>query len=358
MNKDLYEILGLDRNNFSEKELKRNYKKLALKYHPDRQAGKSDEEKKEAEEKFKEISHAYEVLSDPEKKNNYDTFGDENGKIDSDFGFNPFGGFSNPFDAFFGKNHRQGGFRSSSFLQPGDDIRMTIPISIEDLFNGYKKTVKYKKKVRCISCHGKGGTGEKPCPTCHGTGRIVNRQSRGGWMSIEETVCPTCHGKGTYIEHKCSHCDGTGFDIKEVTLDIELPAGIPNNVMIPFEGKGSEASDHRAENGDFVVVTKYNIDNEKYIIEGNNVIEHIDIPYYDILLGCNYTVNIPNGITKTIKIKPCTKENKLIKLKNEGIKSVDGHIGDYYVCVHYAFPDSLSNKEKEHMEMIKKLNNN
>ncbi len=355
--KDLYNILGISKDSFSEKELQKQYRKLAKEYHPDRQAGKSEQEKKNAEEKFKEISHAYEVLSDPEKKRNYDMFGDENGNM-SGGGFNPFGD-GNPFNPFedvmnmFG--HRSSGFRSS--VMPGRDIQMRIPITIKDLFNGVEKTVKFTKQVRCVNCHGSGGSGQKTCPTCHGAGKIIKHESHGaGWSRIEETICPTCGGTGFTIEHKCPTCNGTGFMTKESKLTIKIPAGVNNNVGIVYKGEGSESKSRNGENGNFIAITEYNIDENKYIIQGLNVIENIEIPYYDLLLGCSYTVNIPNGVKKKIKIDPCPKEGDLIKLSKQGIKVNNYQVGDYYVCIHYKFPDKLTNDEKQCLEKIKVLN--
>lgn len=356
MEQNLYNILGVNKDNFSEKELKNNYRKLSKKYHPDMQKGKSEKEQKEAEEKFKEISHAYEVLSDPEKKNNYDLYGDENGQ-NMNNGFNPFGGFGgfNPFGGFSGFNPF-GGFSDFNDVQPGKDIQMRIPITIEDLFNGLKKTVKYTKEVRCINCHGAGGTGQKTCPKCHGTGRFIKRKvTRPGFTQIEESVCPMCNGTGLYVENKCPTCGGSGFTKKECKLDIEFPPGISNNMGVVYKGEGSESKNRKGPNGNFIAVTTYNIDEEKYIVQGLNVIEHVYIPYYDILLGCSYTVNIPNGKQKIVKIKPCSKDSSMIRLSGEGIKTNDGQIGDYYICLHYDIPNTLSVKEQEHLEMIKSL---
>ena len=353
--KDLYEILGVDRNNFSEKQMQANYRKLAKQYHPDRQAGKSDKEKQEAEEKFKEISHAYEVLNDPEKKQNYDLFGDENQQAGTG-GFNPFANGFNPFADFF--NPFGGGHNRNYYQQvyePGHNIQMKIPVTIEDLFNGLKKTVKYTKQIRCVNCHGAGGSGQKTCPICHGTGKVTKREIHNGWQRIEETVCQKCHGTGQIVENKCPTCNGTGFTNKEVTLDIEFPPGIINNTGVLFKGHGAEAKNVKGENGDFIAITSYKIDEKKYEVHDLDVVEHVYIPYYDILLGCNYTVHIPNGKEKTVKIAPCTKDNKLLRLKNEGIKTNTGNQGDYYICIHYDIPESLTDKEKEHIEMIKQL---
>ena len=362
MEQNLYDILGVSKDNFSEKELQKNYRKLAKKYHPDMQKGKTEAEVKEAEEKFKDISHAYEVLSDPEKKNNYDLYGDEKGDGMPN-GFNPFEAFNSfagfgGFGGFEGFNPFGGNHNSFNNVQPGKDIQMRIPLTIEDIFNGVKKTVKYTKEVRCINCHGAGGTGQKTCPKCHGSGRIIKRQvKRPGFTQIEESVCPMCGGTGLYVEHKCDTCNGTGFTKKTCTLDIEFPPGIGNNLGVVYKEQGSEAKNRKGPNGNFIAITKYNIDDDKYIIQGLNVIEHVYIPYYDILLGCNYTVNIPNGKKKTIKISSCTKENSMIRLRGEGIKTNDGQRGDYFICVHYDIPEYLNNKEIEYLNKIKFLNN-
>lgn len=355
--KDYYEILGLSKDDFSEDKLKKNYKKLALKYHPDKQIGKSDAEKKEAEEKIKEINQAYEVLSDEEKRRNYDMFGDENaqGGMPGDAGgwgpfshFDPFGGFDfNPFS-----RHKQGSRKPR--IDPGMDIQMSIPVTIEELFNGTKKTVKYKRQIRCATCHGKGGSGEKICPKCQGSGIFISQQTDNrGWTRINQMTCPECHGTGTFVEHKCWACQGTGFDSEEVVLTVEFDPGVMNNEAKIYDAKGSEAKDARGENGRFIAVAKYNIDDDQYVVDGLNVLEHVNIDYYDVLLGCNYTVNIPNGTQKTVKVKPCTKDGTIMKLSNEGIKDKVGHRGDYYICIHYKTPDSLSSKEKEYLQKIK-----
>ena len=367
MAKDLYAVLGLNKNTFTEKECKKKYKKLVLKYHPDKQAGKSEEEKQKAAEKFKEVQHAYDILSDPEKRQNYDMFGEAGINYDNAPGgrhnnFNPFSGFASmfgfdgDFDPFSGRRNR-GGYGKR--IQPGEDVQMKIPVTIEDLFNGLKKTVKYPTKVRCTSCHGKGGTEQITCPKCNGTGVLVIQQSMGqGWMKTQQTVCPECHGSGMTVKNKCSHCHGTGYETKEVTLDIEFPPGIPNDTDVIYYGKGYESRDYHGENGNFIAISKYDIDEDRYMIDGLNVLEHVHIPYYDVLLGCNITVNIPNGTNKSVKIKPCTIDGTVLKLSNEGIKDKMGHKGDYYICVHLLLPEALSTVEKAHLEEIKRSKSN
>ena len=356
MEKNLYDILGVSKDNFSEKELKSNYRKLSKQYHPDMQKGKSIKEQKEAEEKFKDISHAYEVLSDPEKKNNYDLYGDENGGGMPGGGFDPFDAF-NPFGGFGGFNPFGRMHGNYNDIQPGKDIQMRIPITIEELFKGTHKTVKYTKDVRCINCHGVGGSGQKTCPKCHGTGRFVKRKViKPGFQQIEESACPMCGGTGLYVETKCNTCNGTGFTKKNCTLDISFPPGVANNIGVVYKLEGSESKNRKGPSGNFIAITTYDIDDEKYTIQGLNVIEHVYLPYYDLLLGCSYTVNIPSGVTKTVRINSCSKDGAMIRLTGEGIKTETGNKGDYYLCLHYDIPDNLTTKEREHLDMIKYMN--
>lgn len=352
MAKDLYEILNISKD-ASAQDIKRSFRQLSKKYHPDMQKGKTDTEVKEAEEKFKEINHAYEVLSDPDKKRNYDQFGDENGKFTDGRGFNPFDGF--PFD--FGNFGGFGGRNSSrNQVQPGKDIQMRIPLSIEDIFNGCTRSIKYKRQVRCSECHGTGGQGQKTCPKCHGTGRIITKQMFGmGSMTIHESICPDCQGTGFTVDKKCSRCNGTGFETKEEILDVVFSTGCIEGEGIVYHNKGSESKNHTGQTGDFIAVVTYKIDKERYEIDGLNVIEHLYIPYYNLLLGCTYTVNIPNGHTKNIKINSCIKEGTIMRLSGEGLRRKDGQHGDYFVCIHYQIPESLSDKEKEQLEVISKL---
>lgn len=351
-NKDYYEILGVDRN-ASEAEIKKAYRKLSLQYHPDKLANKSEKEKKEGEEKFKAITEAYSVLSDPEKKDKYDRFGSIDG-MDMDFGPDlgdilgrAFGG--NPFGGHFG------GFGNrSQMVESGIDHTMRIPLTIEDIFNGVEKTVKFKRNVRCSNCHGAGGTGVKTCPECHGQGRVRHTQRTPMGIMTQITDCPKCHGTGKIVEKVCPSCHGTGMQEAYNTVTVTFPAGVPNQYGVKYDNQGSESRDKRGENGDFIAIAEYKIDENRYSIEGNNVLEHVFIPYYDVLLGCDYTVNIPNGHKKTIHISPCTKEDNIMKILGEGL-NFRGVRGDYYVCIHYKYPEKLSDKEREHIEFIKEM---
>ena len=352
-NRDFYNILGVSRD-ASDEEIKKAYRKLSLKWHPDRHSNDSEKDKKIAETKFKEISEAYSILSDPEKKKKYDTYGDADINIDQGFGgfeqmFNGFGFFGNHFDNPFG-----GGFTQNDFIEAGENISMKIPLSIEDIYNGITKKVKFERKVRCPNCHGEGGTNKKTCPYCNGQGKIKNI-SRSGHMTFSQIVeCPHCNGTGYIIGTKCPTCKGTGLKTEYNTVEVVFPAGIPNGAFRQYPNQGNESKNRKGDNGNFIAIVDYKIDENKYAINGLNVLEHIKIPYYDILLGCTYEVNIPNGKKKIITIPECTKEDNIMKIEGEGLK-YNGQTGDYYVCIHYDYPTKLLEKEKEHIEFIREM---
>lgn len=352
--KNLYELLGISKN-ATEQEIKQAYRKMSLKYHPDRWASKSENEKKEAEDKFKEINYAYQVLSDPEKKKNYDTYGDPEMKNAGFGGGNPFGGFSDLFKQF-GNMHGFGGGNpfGGETIEPGQDIQMRIPLTIEEIFTGCTKKVKFNRNVRCPNCHGAGGSGQKTCPHCHGTGQHVDTQRTPFGVIQNVTTCPYCHGTGFTIEHKCQSCNGTGFKKSENTVEIKFPPGMPNGKGIQYSEQGSESSSVKGPNGDFIAIAKYDFDTNRYTINGLDVVEKVYIPYYDLLLGCDYTITLPNKITKKISLNSCIEEGKLIKLYREGIK-YQGQVGDYYLEIHYELPTSLTAEERKNIENIKVL---
>lgn len=350
-NKGYYKILGVSES-ATDDDIKRSFRKLSLKYHPDKQAGKSDAEKADAEQKFKEINEAYQVLSDPEKKSNYDKYGDPEAKGGFNFdggGFGGFGGF--PFSDFFGGRARN----QARPAQPGSDIKMSVPLTIEEIFNGCTKKLKFDRNVRCANCHGDGGTGKKTCMHCGGTGfETVTQMTAMGMMQTTKT-CSHCHGTGTTIEHTCPTCGGTGFKKTSTVIEVTFPAGMPDGYATVKNDQGNESKDRKGSNGDFYAIAKHTFDTNKYSVVGLDVIEKIYIPYYDILLGCDYIVEIPNGSKKKINIESCTPEGKVLRLYREGIKGKD-RVGDYYIEVHYLMPASITEEERKKLEDIKVIN--
>ena len=218
MNKDLYAILGVSKN-ASDDEIKKAFRKLSLKYHPDRQGGKSDKEKKEAEEKMKEISAAWTVLSDPEKKRQYDMYGtyDENmfnGNFDFGDIFSHMNDMFSGFGDFFGRGTNRNRNRNTGPI-PGQTLKIQIPVSIDEILKGkIDRDVEYSIDVRCPNCNGEGGTGKKTCSHCHGTGMITETQRTPFGIIQNSHPCQYCHGEGTSLETVCSECHGTGFKRK------------------------------------------------------------------------------------------------------------------------------------------------
>lgn len=365
-NKGYYKILGVAEN-ATDDEIKKAFRKLSIKYHPDKQANKSDKEKKEAEAKFKEVNEAYQVLSDNDKRAQYDRgtsfdFGNVGGYSSGfnptdfnfgdfnfdEFGFNAGSGFD--FRSFFGGTSRQ---QRQKAPERGADIKMTIPITIEDIFNGCSKKVKYQRNVRCPNCHGAGGTNKHTCPDCNGTGtKVIHTRTPFGFTQTT-TICPKCGGKGYIVDSKCPTCNGTGFKKEETILDIKFKPGMLNGFAIQYNGKGHESSDPNGLTGDFYAVCQYKYDTERYqILDSMDVYERIELPYYDALLGCEYILEKPDHKKIKITIPSCVQNGKHLKLTNEGIHS-GNVIGDYYLIIIYKMPEKLELEEMKALHIIK-----
>lgn len=358
--KDLYEILGLSRD-ASDNDIKKAYKKLALKYHPDRQGGKSESEKKQAEEKFKSLSFAYSILSDPEKKQRYDQFGITDDQPQMNSGFDPseifkhfMGGFGHmfgdeeddsPFGNFFG--HRN--TRQNRGPQKGQSIRMQIPVSIEEICNGIHKDIEYNINAKCSKCNGAGGEGIETCSHCHGTGMITETQQYGFSIIQNSHPCQYCGGTGKTMKHKCSKCNGTGFETKTVKQRIDINPGIDNGYQMMFNGKGYESKDG-GPIGDLLLDFIYQYDTSKYSIQGNTIYEIVEIPYYDCIIGCEREVTLPNKEKIKIKVQEYSKDNTLIMTnKRFGTKS-------YCYVVKVKMPTYIKSKEKDLLKEIQKEN--
>lgn len=351
MEVNLYDILGVDKN-ATASDIKASFKKLSRTYHPDRQAGKSDTEKKEAEERFKEINHAYEVLSDPEKRSNYDQFGSENPQHGFG-GFHGFPGFDmfQGFGGFPGFNPFENQRRPTRTVERGKDIQIKVKISVEDLFTGTTKKIKYNRLVRCINCHGTGGSGIKICPDCSGSGfKMEQKHLAPGSFSITQVPCKRCNGTGQIVEHKCPTCNGDGLIKESTTVDINIEMGVHHNTAIRIAGYGADTKTKGGIPGDLIAVVQYDfLDNDNYEVFAKDnkiyVAEHIYIPYYDMLLGCSCDINLPSGELYHLYINPCTPEGT--------VKEIIQGNANYNVILHYKYPEKLSDIEKEHIQYIK-----
>ena len=354
--KDYYQILGVKRN-ASEDEIKSAYKKAALKWHPDRHANESEEKKKEAEEKFKEIAEAYDVLSDPKKKQMYDTYGTVDGDMSGGFsgGFHSggFGGFPfgmDPEDIF---NHfaGRGGGRSYEVMhEPGATIEIKVSLSIEEIYNGGKKKVEYDIQTRCPKCDGTGGTGLETCPECHGMGVKVETKRTNIGMFTSQTTCPHCHGAGTIIKNKCSECGGTGMKRVSKSVEINIPKGVGNGYQMSVSGAGYESKDPQGKNGDLIITFVYAFDTSRYRVNGSTLYELISVPYYDAILGTEKEVILPNNEKIKIKIPKCSKDGQQIVVSGKGL----GY-GNYIAIVNVSLPTAITSKEEDALEKIRKI---
>ena len=347
---DFYDILGVDKN-ASENEIKKAYRKLAIKWHPDRWADKSPEEQKHAEEMFKKISEANEVLSNPDKREKYDKFGDNWDKV-NDSGFDGWDGFD--INDLF-KNMRRGfgdfgGFNENRGPEPGASIKARIYVDINDIFNGGTRNLDVKVEVRCDKCHGAGGDKEK-CQHCHGTGQISSRQQFGYNQFVETTrPCPYCHGNGFTFKTKCDKCNGYGLTNTTRHITVNIPAGVRNGQIIKFAGMGYESRDKNGKTGDIIVECIYNIDSSKYAYDGTNVYENLDVQYYDCILGCTKNVILPNNKKVEININKNSKRGDRITLRNKGING-----GNYIFIINPIITTHVSENEESLLKQIQQL---
>lgn len=353
--KDYYEVLGVEKG-ASEEELKKAYRRLAKQYHPDLHPND-----KEAEEKFKEINEAYDVLKDPDKRARYDQFGFSG--VDPNFGGgaggDPFGGggfdVSDIFDSFFGGF---GGGRRSNPNAPrrGTDIEATVVISFEEAAKGCRKEVTFQQIETCDECHGSGaaaGSSPTTCPQCHGTGQVrISQRTPFGVMQTART-CDRCHGKGKIIENPCKKCGGTGRIRHHRTIEINIPAGIDNEQILNVSGKGN-AGTNGGPNGDLHVYVSVR-PHELFERRGNDVWCEMPITFVQACLGAEVTVPTLDGKVR-YTIHEGTQPGDVFKLKGKGIPILGGRgRGDQYVQVTIEVPKNLNQKQKEVLRSFDEL---
>jgi molecular chaperone DnaJ len=353
--RDYYEILGVDKS-VSQDEIKKTYRKLAKKYHPDM----NKDDKEAAEEKFKEVSEAYEVLADPDKRSKYDRFG--HAGLDGAFGadgFNwndfthytdisdifgdLFGGGGSIFDAFFGGGRRQ---RSTGPMR-GSDLRYDVEISLKEAAKGMEMTLDIPHSVRCEECNGSGaekGTSPKNCDTCHGSGQVKSVRQRGYNQFISIGTCPACNGAGRTIEKKCPKCSGRGAVRKTSKIEVSVPAGAENGTRLRLQGKG-EAGLRGGPSGDLFVVVHVKPD-RRFIREGAHLLTEMDVSFAQAALGDDIEVPTLDG-KASMKIPPGSQPGTVFRLKGKGMPSLYGRRqGDLHVKVNVIVPDKLNAEQK------------
>jgi len=352
--KDFYETLGISKG-ASDSEIKKAYRKKAMKYHPDKYSDASKKEKEEAEHKFKEINDAYQVLSDSDKKSKYDRFGhdafSQGGGGQGGFGgFGGFGGSGGGFEDIFGSFFGGGGSRGPR-VEPGADLQYTVKITLEEAAKGIEKEIKYYRKGECHTCHGTGakpGSEMKTCSACNGQGRVkeVQRTMFGNFENVVE--CSVCGGTGKVPKVKCPTCHGTGHEKELVKKKVKIPAGIDDGQRLRLGGMG-EASENGGPNGDlylFITVQEHSV----FERHGSDIICEVPISYAKAVLGGE--VEIPT-LEKTIKIKipEGTQTGKIFKLRGKGMPSTrGGRVGDELVKVVIETPKHLNSEQKELLE--------
>lgn len=349
--RDYYEVLGVSKN-ATDDELKKAYRKKAIQYHPDKNPGD-----KEAEEHFKEVAEAYDVLSDPEKRSRYDQFGHAGlgGAAGGGFGgggmsmediFSRFGDLFGGFGGFGGFSDMGGGSRRR--VRRGSDLRVRVKLSLADISKGVEKKVKVKKQVVCSKCRGDGteeANGKTTCQTCHGTG-VVTRVSNTflGAMQTQST-CPTCHGEGEIITKPCSKCKGEGVEIGEEVISFHIPAGVAEGMQMSVNGKGN-AAPRGGVNGDLIVVIAEEPD-PNLIRNGNDLIYNLLISVPLAIKGGSVEVPTIDGRAK-IRIEAGTQPGKMLRLRNKGLPSVNGYgTGDQLVNVNVYIPESTDAKDEQ-----------
>lgn len=352
--RDYYEVLGVDKN-ASDSEIKKEYRKLAMKYHPDK-AG----DDKEAEEKFKEASEAYEVLSDADKKARYDQYG--HAGLEGAFGQGGFswgdfthagdfsdlfgeGGFSSIFEQFFGGGGSRGGRRQSR--NRGEDLQLEISITLKEVNDGAEKKLKIKIKDSCETCSGSGSAdgSTETCTQCNGQGQV--RQVRQSLFGQIQTVaeCPTCHGKGKIIKNKCPKCTGSGRVDTFKEIKIKIPAGIDDGQYFRLRGQGNVGLS-KGERGDIIVLVHVK-EHDLFERDGANLILEYPISFSQAALGDEVKVPTINGKIK-LKVPEGTQSGKVLRLRAQGLPHVNStYKGDLYIKLMVITPTKLNSKERE-----------
>lgn len=362
--RDYYEVLGVSKNATPE-ELKKAYRKMALKYHPDKNPGD-----KTAEEKFKEAAEAYDVLNDPDKRAKYDQWGHNMGP--AGFGGGAGGGgfhaggmsmediFSQFGDIFGGGSF--GGFRSYGNAggtrrrrqARGSDLRIKVKLTLKEISEGVTKKLKIPRYVQCQHCHGTGakdGTAFSTCQHCHGSGVVEQVQQTFLGPMASTATCPDCNGEGKTITQKCTYCNGEGIVKQEEVVEFAIPAGVADGMTLSLKGKGNAAR-HGGVNGDLLVVIEEVADPE-LIRDGNDLIYNLMLDFPTAALGGSVEIPTINGRAR-VKIPAGTQPGKVLRLRGKGLPSTEGYgTGDELVNIMVYVPENLTDKERQTIESLK-----
>ncbi|MCD8297821.1 MAG: molecular chaperone DnaJ [Prevotella sp.] len=371
--RDYYEVLGVDKT-ASEDDIKKAYRKIAIKYHPDRNPGDKD-----AEEKFKEAAEAYDVLHDPQKRQQYDQFGFDGPAGASGFGgFQSSGGFSmDDIFSMFGDVIGGRGFRSSGFSgfggfgggngshrtaqHKGSDLRLKVRLTLQEISTGVTKKFKVKRDVACQECHGSGaekGSSHETCPTCHGRGVVTRTtQSLFGMMQTQ-TVCPTCGGEGHVIKNKCHKCGGSGVVKAEEVVEVNIPAGVSEGIIVNVPGKGNMGM-HNGVAGNIQVYIEEE-PNDTFVRDENDIIYNLLLDFPTAALGGTVEIPTIDGGKVRVKIEPGTQPGKALRLRGKGLPALKGYgsgTGDMVVNISVYVPKTLNQSERMALEEMRNSDN-
>ena len=355
--RDYYEVLGVSKS-ADATEIKKAYRKLALKYHPDKNPGD-----KEAEEKFKEAAEAYDVLSNEEKRHRYDQFGHAGvggagqggfgGGMSMDDIFSQFGDIFGSFGGFSGFGGFGGG-RGSRRVNRGTNLRVKVKMSLQEIATGIEKKIKVKKYVACQHCNGTGardGKSYSTCSTCKGSGQVTRVQNTILGAMQTTSTCPTCEGEGKIINEKCTFCNGEGVLMSEEVISINIPAGVAEGMQLSLSGKGNAAR-RGGVNGDLIVLIEEE-EHPELVRDGHDLLYNVFIGYPEAVLG--ETVEIPTIEGKVkVKIEAGTQPGRILRLRGKGLPDVNGYgKGDLLAKVNVWIPKNLSKDEKKLVEKMR-----
>lgn len=360
--RDFYEVLGVGKS-ASKDEIKKSYRKLAMQYHPDKNPGDAA-----AEEKFKEAAEAYAVLSDDDQRQRYDRFGHAglgnnggfSGGVNMNDIFSDIFGAGSPFESFFSGGGSGGGRRQQRRQgQRGQDLRVRVKVTLEDVANGVEKKIKLNRYSSCGTCSGSGaeiGGGYSTCPTCNGSGEIRRTSGGGFFQQIMVSACPQCSGEGRVVSNPCHTCNGEGREMKESTETLKIPPGISEGLQISIRGAG-HAGMRSGPAGDMIVLVEVE-PHEHFEREGDNIVYELYVSFPEAALGT--TVEVPTlGAKARFAIQPGTQSGKLVKLRGKGLPNLNhpSHKGDLLVHVNVWIPKNLSSEERKILEKFRSSDN-
>ncbi|MBW2970478.1 molecular chaperone DnaJ [Candidatus Woesearchaeota archaeon] len=344
MSKDYYKVLGVERG-ASQEEIKKAYKRLAKKYHPDlnKEEGSAD--------KFKEVNEAAAVLGDPEKRQQYDQFGTADFGQQAGFDFRDFAGGFN-FDEIFDNLFSGFGFRTRRGKRPGRDLVAEVDVSLEEVSKGVTREVHLQRTVVCEECDGKGGKNLVQCSTCQGQGMVRSARRTPFGVFATTSTCNACNGSGETPEEVCGECDGEGAVVSREPVKVKVPAGIHDGMKLRVSGEG-EAGEKGARPGDLYVIVHV-LDDERFVRDSNDLVSEVPVSFTTACLGGEVSVQTLHG-KKKVELKAGTQNNSEVRLKGEGLPDLrSSRVGDFVVKVSVEVPKKVSKKQAELLKEFEK----